>query len=252
MKLDDFQRTLLQEASKTRGKGGYASRSAKRHLDRALALKDQMPEVSVFLAITAEEEAATALFSALKKRKYQGAAKLKDKDHRFKAGVYPFIKLLGPTIGAIKHNVPLELYFEAKPKKPTDGILKVRMPLAFLGYGDLSLMPDPPLNLHSVGPDGVPTDYSKAVKEVATEEGIESIYKYIEGLSNIRNQMLYASDSGIPRIDSVEESLEPHLKGVFANLSAYLLVEPHPKQNLVQEALTAFLNIQRRLEARET
>jgi len=86
MELDDYQRTLLREAPKTRGKGGYSSASSARHLVRALELKKKMPEVVVFLMITAEEKAATAVFSALRKRRYEGANRLKDTDHVFKAG----------------------------------------------------------------------------------------------------------------------------------------------------------------------
>lgn len=224
MKLDKYQKALLQDAIKCRGKGGYASESAKRHFERALALKDEMPEVAIFLAITAEEEAATAVFAALRKKQYKGANRLKDKHHMHKAGVYPFIQLLAKTIGAIKHGVPLELYFDTKEEKPSDRILRIRMPLRFLGYEDLFLMPDPPLNLHSVGPDGVAIDYSKAIKEAATDQGIDSIFEYIQGLANQRNMMLYASDSGIPKVLNVEEHLDRYFKGMFANLGACLLI----------------------------
>ena len=252
MELSNYQKTLLQEAQKTPGKGGFSSASCARHLMRALELKERMPEVAVFLMITAEEEAATAVFCALRKRRYGGARELKDKVHEFKAGLYPFIQLLGNSIEAIKRGVPLELFFVPKDDKPTDGMLKIRMPLEFLGHKDLCIVPDPPLNLVSVGPDGNQTNYFNAVRKVASEKGIDSIHKQIRKWANRRNKMLYASDSGIPELENVENWLLPHFKGVFVNLAAYLLIEPHPKQNFVQEALTAFLKVQRRLEAHET
>ena len=252
MELDEYQKTLLQEAPKTRGKGGFSSASSARHLVRALELKERMPEVAVFLMITAEEEAATAVFAALRKRRYEGANRLKDTDHVFKAGLYPFIQLLGNSVAAIKYNIPLELFFEPKENNPTDRVLKLRIPLNVPAHKRLCIVPDPPLNLVSVGPDGNATDYFKAVREVASKEGIDSIHEQIRRWANRRNKLLYASDSGVPEVESVEKWLWPHFNGVFVNLAAYLLIEPHIKQNFVQEALSAFLKVQSRLEARET
>jgi len=108
------------------------------------------------------------------------------------------------------------------------------------------------LNLVSVDPGGEKTDYFAAVRKVASEKGIDSIHEQIRKWANRRNRMLYASDSGIPKVKNVEKWMLPHFHGVFVNLAAYLLVEPHPRQNFVQEALTAFLKIQSRLEDRET
>lgn len=251
MKLDDYQRNLLKLAAQTRGRGGYSSASSAQHLKRALELKDKMPEVAVFLTITAEEEAATAVFSALRKKKYEGASELREKDHVFKAGLYPFIQLLGNTVAALKFGVPLELFFDPKKDQPDDAILKIRMPMNIPGREDLFIVPDPPLNLVSVDPGGKKTDYFSAVRKVANENGIDSIHEQIRKWANRRNRMLYASDSELPKVKDVEKWMLPHFKGIFANLAAYLLVEPHPKQNFVQEALTAFLKIQSRLEARE-
>ena len=88
MDLTEFQLTVLGKASKTRGYGGYAASSCRQHLERAWGLRQRVPEVSVFLAITVEEESATTIFHALRKRKYDHADKLKGWYHRSKAGVY--------------------------------------------------------------------------------------------------------------------------------------------------------------------
>ena len=252
MKLDHYQQSLLKVAAKTSGKGGYSSASCAQHLERSLALKEKMPEVAVFLMITAEEEAATAVFSALRKRRYEGAKHLKEKSHIFKSGLYPFIQLLGNTVGALKFGVKLELFFDPKPHQPDDAVLKIRAPIKLPERDDVFIVPDPPLNLVAVDPGGEKTDYFREVRKVASEKGIDSIHEKIRIWSNRRNMMLYASDSGIPNVENVDKWIQPHLNGVFVNLAAYLLVEPHTKQNFVQEALSAFLKIQSRLEARET
>lgn len=251
MFLDEYHRNLLKVAAATPGRGGYSSASSAQHLKRALELKEKMPEVAVFLTITAEEEAATAVFSALRKKRYKEAERLRDKVHAFKAGLYPFIQLLGNTVAAIQSGVTVQLFFEPKQDQTDDAILRIRVPMNVPGREDLFLFPNPPLNLVSVDPGGKKTDYFEAVRKVATEKGIDSIFEQTRKWANRRNRMLYASDSGIPKVKDVEKWMLPHFKGVFANLAAYLLVEQHPKQNFVQEALTAYLKIQSRLEARE-
>lgn len=248
MELTEDQKELLRAASKTRGKGGFASESSARHLERALILRDKMPEIAVFLAITAEEEAATAVFAALRKRNYEGATKLKDTDHTHKAGVFPFIKLLIRTLGAIKHGVPLEIGFEPASDNSTNRMLKVRMPTSAFGIPGYYITPDPPLNVISVGPDGKPTDYLSEVRAAATEEGINSIHSHMRELANRRNLMLYASDTSIPAPNNSDQMLAEHFEGTLVNLAAYLLIEPYPIQNLAQEALTTFLKIQQRFE----
>lgn len=189
MVFNELQLKILEKSSKTTGYGGFASKSCARHLNRALQLRSSMPEVAAFLAITAEEEAATAIFAALRKRKYNHASKLKVRDHKHKAGVYPFLKLLGEVLGPLKHGLPLNLFFDEK-----DDAFRIRMPLGIQGDRQICIVPEPPLNLVSVGPSGNPTDYLKQVRSAASDQGINSIFKYVQELANERNTMLYASD----------------------------------------------------------
>ncbi|WP_232461222.1 hypothetical protein [Cellvibrio sp. PSBB006] len=76
MNLTDFQLSILERAAQTRGAGGFSAKSCRRHIERAWLLKESMPEVAVFLAITAEEEAATALFHAFQKKRYKNIGRI--------------------------------------------------------------------------------------------------------------------------------------------------------------------------------
>lgn len=60
-------------------------------MEYAWKIKDIDPEMSVFRSITAEEEAATAIFLSLKEKKYENAEKLKFQDHSYKQALEPFI-----------------------------------------------------------------------------------------------------------------------------------------------------------------
>jgi hypothetical protein len=247
MPFNELQLKVLEKSSKTTGYGGFASKSCVRHLNRAFELKSTMPEVAAFLAITAEEEAATAIFAALRKRKYNHASSFKVRDHKHKAGVYPFLKLLGEVLGPLKHGLPLNLFFDEK-----DDALRVRMPIEIQGDRQICIVPDPPLNLVSVDPGGNQTDYLKQVRSVASNQGINSIFEYVQNLANERNTMLYASDSGIPEIKNIDSTLKRHFEAALLNLIVYLLIEPYKVQNLVQESVDTYIKILHRIDEEKT
>ena len=250
MDLTEFQLTVLGKASKTRGYGGYAAASCRRHLERAWELRERMPEVSVFLAITAEEEAATAIFHALRKRKYECANKIKDWDHKYKAGVYPFVRLIGDTLAPPEGSLPLMLYFD-ESNKAKAGILRVGIPISVKDGMKYCLIPEPPLGLVSKGPDGTVRDYAREIRSVASEKGIQSIYEYIKQLANERNRMLYATDSSLPKVEDANADYKRYSDAALLNLIIYLLIEPHNKQSLPQEALVAYLRVLNRIEENE-
>ncbi|EKO3892348.1 hypothetical protein [Vibrio metschnikovii] len=248
MQFSDSQNMLLEVSSQTNGNAGYAAKSSIRHVHRALGLKSTMPEVSAFLAITAEEEASTALFSALKNKRYARAKELKKNSHLHKAGVYPFLILLGETIGIGSGELPVEMTFNI-PNDSENKILRTRM---LIGKSDGMVhyvYPDPPLNLVSVDASGNVKDYLKDIRSVAFEKGIKSIHEYIKTVANIRNQMLYASDSSIPNIKNVDEMLQRHIGATFLIHAMYLFIAQQPKQKLVEECLDIYLKTLSRVES---
>jgi len=126
------------------------------------------------------------------------------------------------------------------------------MPLGVQGDRQICIVPEPPLNLVSVGPSGNPTDYLKQVRSAASDQGINSIFKYVQELANERNTMLYASDSGIPDVKDIASTLEHHFQAALLNLIIYLLIEPYKAQNLVQESVDTFIRILHRIDEEET
>ncbi|WOC28068.1 hypothetical protein LY624_19500 [Pseudoalteromonas sp. N1230-9] len=251
MVLTEFQKKVLEVSSKTKGPAGYAAKSSIQHLHRAFELADSMPEISAFLAITAEEEASTALFQALKNKKYTASKALKKNVHKHKAGVYPFLMLVGETLNILKHELPIEITFEI-PSDENNELIKTRMFIGGVNGIDTYIYPDPPLNLVSVDPSGKAKDYLRDVKKVAQDKGISSIFGHIKEVANIRNKMLYASDTAIPCVRSIGELLERHLGATFLIHIIYLFVVQNPKQNIVEECLNVFMKIQHRLEHAET
>lgn len=252
MSLNEFQHNVLEKAAKTTGYGGHAAKSCARHIERARLLKDCMPELAVFSAITAEEEAAVAIFYALKKQKYENYEQLKTKVHSYKSGVYPFIRLLGEAFLPKESDLKITLYFEELEAKKRKDILRIRMPIGIEDDQQICIVPDPPLGFVSTGPDGKEKNYHREVSRIASEKGIKSVFDYIKNLANERNKVLYASPTQIPRVKDAEDVISNHTNAAMLNMIMYLLIEPHRPQSLVQEALKAYVKIMTRIDASET
>ena len=133
MNLSDFQKKVFEISSTTKGHSGFAAKSSIRNVERAFELAVGMPEVAVFLAITAEEEGATALFLALKSKRYKRSNELKMHDHKHKGGLYPFLSLLAVPLKL--NETPYQLVIDSHDGRD---ILKTK-----LSVGNLILRPDP-------------------------------------------------------------------------------------------------------------
>lgn len=243
LELNQFGKNLFDAASTTKGLGGFAARSAILHLERSCELLDSMPEVAVFLAITAQEESAVCVFHSLVKNKYDRANELDRRLHQHKIGVYPFLKFIRDVV--LKDSgIAVRLNFSTKARgKKTQSILRTVIPLS----NNLGVFPDPPVDIHSVESDGKETNYHFEINKLASAQGIKSVFDYIKGLANIRNTVLYASPSAIPKVLNAEKLVQDHADAVICNFVAYLLIEPYPKQRLVEEALKAYINILKRI-----
>ncbi|ARU28773.1 hypothetical protein [Cellvibrio sp. PSBB006] len=169
-----------------------------------------------------------------------------------KAGVYPFIRLLREGFLPKDLKIDVTLYFERKNEKAKEEILRIRLPLFEKDGEHICAVPEPPLGFVGVGPDGKPRDYRREVKKVATNSGISSIFEYFRDLSNCRNKMLYASDSSIPQVSNAAREIELRSNATVLILIFYLLIEPHERQSLVQEALDTYLDIINNLESKAT
>lgn len=243
LELSKFGEEIFDSAKNTKGSGSFSVKSAIRHLERACQLIDSMPEVAIFLAITAQEESAASVFHCLQKKKYDGAHELKREDHKHKSGVYPFLKFIKDVV-LKESDLDVKVTFSTvNHERPGRQTLRTVIPLP----NNLGIYPDPPLNIFSYDPNGIEADYHKEIKKLASKQGIDSVFDYIKKLANERNKVLYASPSGIPQASDADRVVLDHAEAVVCNFITYLLIEPYPQQKLVQEALNAYLKILKRL-----
>ena len=212
------------------------------HIQRAWKTRSLDPEMAAFRAITGEEESATAIFHALRRRKYIGSRTLNPHNHRLKSGVIPFLDVLAlafTKLKPLKLHPTLEVDTRRNPKR-----LRLRLTMRFPDGEDRRVYPEPPLGFTTKF-DGVFDDFSDAISSLASKHGVASLVRHIEKRANYRNRLLYASSSGIPKVvGAVDPPLLLRRDSIFRNLTIFLLVDQYPdRQTFAQQALDAFLGM---------
>lgn len=241
-----FESSLNEHILLSPAPGKHAARSALRHLERAWALAKSMPEVAIFLGITAEEESATAVFLSLQRRRYIGSNRLQVHSHVDKTALHQFILGVGRVIEELKVFDNSCVVFDSDNSPDKSELLRFRHDM-HSDEGLLHVMPLPPLNF-SIQKNGSPHDFSEELSALATEKSAKDISIHIKKIAKRRNSVLYASQNGIPHAEEVEKFLFHRKSAVMSNLIAYLLIDQHREQQLfAQQCLNAFLKMLGRL-----
>ena len=224
---------------------GYAkqcARSAIHHLELAYKIKDIDPEMAVFRSVTAEEEAATAIFIALKDKGYANAKKIKFKRHSYKQALEPFIRGIG-NFSEKWANEP-GFPFGKKYQLRIEGEKKDKKLSLSFHYQDKLVTAIPPLGF-TISLNGKPYYFEKELFEMTSGKNKDDVVKHLDTIANLRNQILYAQTEGIPKITSnIENHLNKRRSVVFMLLKIYALIYPYKEKALfVQQALNAFLQM---------
>lgn len=195
----DEKHSVVEEAiNKLGGRIRHCFKNAFDHLRRSWQLHPVDSEMSMFRAITAEEEAATALMLAIKQRGYHGSDKLSPYEHSHKAAVSPFVEAI------------VNLLADTGVPAPQLSINRGRRPMLALAI-DLSALTgdetpefatfDFPLNfVIKVGRAKKAHMFQSELEQLAAGRGASSIQQLVKNEANLRNRLLYASDQGIPSV----------------------------------------------------
>lgn len=206
--------------------------------------------MALFRALMAEEEAATALFLCLKRRRYRGAKLLRQRDHVHKNAVIPFFYAMGNVIAQLGDNAPDVGVVTTSDRAALELRIKFKHPKTM---EDSWAYPVPPLNFSmSGGPSGQKLkleDFAAGLDQLISETKAKDIVDYVRDRANQRNQLLYAGAEGYPAVaGDIERGLRVYQQHVFALIQAYLLIDPHSGNQLfVQQVLDAFLKALRLL-----
>lgn len=223
--LDDIHLRLEEAIEKLNPpRVRHACRSALNHLRKAWTLHPIDAEMSLFRAITAEEEAATAVIRALNVRKYPNAEQLKERQHLHKAAIWPFITVVADKLAEKNIAMPtMSLRVEGEPR--------VELSIDIAGQAGLDQplwgTPIEPFNWtfwsDRTGPFK-PHDFSEELAALASQKGARDIEAYIADEANRRNQLLYASDQGIPSVAFADSLLIGRRKRVTVMLAVTIAI----------------------------
>lgn len=220
----------------------HAARNAFRNLRDAWKLHPFDAEISFFRAITAEEEAATALIVALKQQRYPNAYRLRERHHAHKAAVWPLIAAIRQ--GLHEKNVQPPHLALARTGRP-----RIEMSIDIGGPAGLDRplwgRADHPFNFvmrsDKHGPFQV-HDFEAEMQAIASGRGARDIREHVLREANARNECLYASDRGIPSVQFEDELILDRRARVTAILVATIgIMQTRMLQPFVVQCLAALL-----------
>ena len=129
MKGTNYQKAVQELIKERPSPGRHAAFNALRHISKAWDLRNLDREMAVFRSFCAEEEAATAIFHALRRLRYPGAERLKHRDHVQKAAVMPFLWMVNKafTIVYEERFQPTVAIAEEEGRKQTSSKFSLRI-----------------------------------------------------------------------------------------------------------------------------
>ena len=238
--LDDerFEKLVVEGLKATSGRVLQCARHAFHHLERAGQIVDIDPEMAMFRAITAEEEAATAVFFSVRQRRYANAEKIQLWSHPYKAALYPFVMQVYKFLASVSSQFPpIRLRLVEEAERP-------HLVWEFLAPDGRWGMPDTPFDfLVSEAQPGQPYHFERQLEEFSQGPAQGNVKKYIEERANTRNLLLYADEAGRPGVvGGTTETLTEQRKRVVKLCLLACMIAPYKERALfVQQALNAFL-----------
>ena len=205
--------------------------------------------MAVFRAITAEEEAATAIFLVLKEQGYHNADKIKFKDHAYKQALEPFLRAISKFVETWSNEPGFPFGSEYSLLLLGQGSER-RLSLSFQFQGQ-TITCIPPLGF-SIKLNDRMYFFEQELKKIASGDSRQDVRKYIRRMANRRNQVLYAQSRGIPNVIGIDEFLERRRAVVVSFLRIYALICPYTEKAIfVQQALDCFLEMMGQIELAE-
>lgn len=246
--MEEHHLAVEKSALKLTGRIMHCGRSAYRHLRLAWRLRPIDSEMSLFRAITAEEEASTALILALQRQRYPGAARLDHRKHEQKLAIIPFLDAIQTML------------FDAGVKAPKVQISEGKKPQlslaidigSILGDGEELLgWPDHPLNFvlrNGMDQEAGAYLFEKELQAVADGHGLDDMIAVVRDIARLRNKLLYASDGGYPTVTFRDELILERRRRVTVIMALTIAILQTPSHQLFAvQCLEAFLRALRKL-----
>jgi hypothetical protein len=194
--------------------------------------------MAAFRAITAEEEAATAVFHALKRHQYPGSNLLHRHSHLHKNALGPFCEATFEVFKLLndQHDLrPQLMIAEEEGSRRLKSQFRVVVP----GVGEQLATGALPLGF-SISRNGQLHDFADQIDNLATSRGADTIKAHLKQRANMRNEVLYAGSDGLPTV-KLNNFLRTQRRAVKMLVILFLLIDPYAEQQLfVSQCLKAF------------
>ena len=249
--MDKFHENLEASVSKMPGRAGHCLVNAFRHIYMASQIYAVDQEMAALRSITAEEEAATALFIILKNKKYHGALLLEHRNHTHKNAVGIFLRAVKQEISNSNSVKNFELRLDVKSEAPRIDLSFKISELGVSSEPDLCVQPDNPLNfsMRYMTSDGAESkvDFVKQVSSILSALDEDDIIEKLKGVGNYRNRLLYAADNSLPNEKIDRKFIDEKLSMVRTISILSIMINQTPqKQLFVSQCLSAFLKIMKK------
>ncbi len=236
LSLEIFEEVIVEAIKGRPGLGRNSARSAVRHINASWKTREVDIEMAVFRILTAEEEAATAIFYAIKRLKYPLHDKINMKSHLHKLALSPFLRIAGNFFSKVSYLKDFEPKIEFHKDNNRVFISCSANPIGNPGRFE----PIPPLHF-GVTLNEEEYHFDKEVEEFCETGNIKKMEDFMKENANMRHNLLYGTDTGISTV-TVEENYFTHKRRwIFLLLAIYIMIDEHKEHQLfVSQAMTAF------------
>lgn len=239
----EWQFGVEDAANRLTSRVKHRARSTFEHLRKAWRLLGHDNEMSAFRAITAEEEAATALILALQMQGYPGARRLNPRNHIHKNAFWPLFEAINRVLAQSGFPPPKVLLPREGPPH-----VQLRFNLTAMAGREgepVWIEPDHPLNfamrVGQVSEDAVHL-FDAELADLASEAGDHSIMTHVKRRANFRNRLLYAEDSGIPGAKLSDDTLRAHAqRSAMLIIVAIMIMQTDERQLFAVQCLEGLL-----------
>lgn len=247
-----FEEQVIEALRDCKGIVKHCAINAVGHIRKAGLLVGVDNEMAAFRAITAEEEAATALIHSLRVHRYKNAEQLKPNMHAHKLGISPLIE------ACMRHL----LEFMGQEESPFDkwslsiertgSRRALRLGLKIRGL-DRQVNPQPPLHFVISGAHSGGYDAGEVLRRYLEKEDSHQVQAHISAIANQRNLLLYASPSGAATVDDAKVRNFISGQKVRAMRLLYVVMLSDPwvstegKSGFLQQVLDSYLVLLKRI-----
>jgi hypothetical protein len=248
--LAEYQLKIEEAVANLKGHPRHCCRNAFSHLKRAWRLKPNDATMAAFQAITAEEEAASALLVSFKEKKYPGAARLNPRDHVHKSAVAYLVTSIEHLMASFDVPSPtVRLNVGDQSRKPSVSVHLNPKTFGLKTPTGVHIIPDHPLNFSISDGNGVLERFEDELQKIATVGGKKDIVGFIEDAANLRNRLLYANGRGSPKADYNDLFLFERLRRVVILATLTIIIQQTDSHQLfAAQCLRAFLLALKRIE----